>query len=81
MVSRLFEHCVLLRYSDVIHVNCYDKFEDAMNKINKDMSNLSNEFPNHIRYTNVFKYHPRIIKKFIFNREFDVEYKYISLSK
>lgn len=73
MLSRLFEHCILTRYSDVIHVNCYDKFEKAMVKLYED--NVCNEFDNHVKYVNMFRFHPPIIKKYIYNREFDIPYK------
>ena len=76
MLSKLFEHCILTKYSDVIHADCYSKFEEAMITLN---NNPTHEiYKNHIKYVHIFKYHPSGIKTFFYNNEFNVPIKNIS---
>ena len=72
MLEKLFEHCILTKYSDVILADCYKSFDDAMKTL---VNNPATSFENHIKYTHIFKFYPVRIRTFLFNREFDVPYK------
>lgn len=73
MLSRLFDHCILTKYSDVIQADCYNTFQQAMNEYSINPHRI---YKNHIKYIHIFKYHPARIKQFFYNREFDVAIKY-----
>jgi len=65
-----------LKDSDVIHADCYSKFENAMITLNNNPA--KDIYKNHIKYVHIFKYHPSRIKTFFYNREFDIPIKNIS---
>ena len=73
MLSDMFQHCILARYSDVINANCFDSFQSAMMVINE--YNRQEYYPNHIRYCHVWKWWPDVVKKEIFNHQFNVPIK------
>lgn len=76
MLSKLFEHCILYKYNDIIHVESYNSISEIIIQFNKlHNSDIPN---NHIKYINNFKYWPYQIKKLIYNYQFIVDYSNIS---
>ena len=78
MLQKIFNHCILYKYCNEIHVDCYDSFNDAMKKLEEiNMKYYPIHHYNHIKYISIFKYWPQTINKYFYNRVFDVDYKVI----